>query len=527
MSDPESTCGGRAAGLFAHVMSLVRGRRRLCVGVGAGILVVILVTAALARVVSSRPTVVPGVRAEDVGGEFVRTAFGPAIRLRRVGFVWSFRRKGRIEPFEDKPVLNRWSGNIKTVWPDGAKVKKGDLVLEIDTREIDLEIAELRADIVVREAELEQEKQKRAKQIKSAERELRRAEIELEWQRINERSVLAGALVDELARAETTLKTQSLVVRNREEEARILAELAGQGFATATELEQKRLQLAEARLERDKARIKRDSLAEGATELEKKEAALQVKIASCARESAAKKLDSLRALAAGGVTRAERRLRREKSDLQEELDARKKHFSRAPADGYVIHTPPRWVSALTPGTRLWRGAKIMSIPSGGRMKIATKVTQAEVDRVAVGTRCRVTVAARPGKTFEGEVTGVARQGKDEYADLDRATRDIVGESGRQTFAVEVKLHGSDSDLRIGSRAEVEFLLDNLSNAIVVPVGAVARDADGASVTVVDGRSRVQRDVKLGHSNGRVVVIDSGCEEGEVVLLARGGGSVEW
>jgi len=527
MCDPEHTHEGLAASLMARARSVVSGRRRLCAAAGAGLLVVVLVSVLVAGTIRSGPRAAPGVNASDVGGDFVHTAFGPAIRLRRVRFVWSFRRKGRIEPFEDKAIFNRWSGTIRTVWADGAPVKKGDLVLEIDTREIDLEIAQHKADIVVREAELAREKQKHAKQIKTAERALRRAEIELEWQRINERSVLAGALVDELARAETAFKTQSLVVRNREEEARILAELAGQGFATATELQQKRLQLSEARLERDKARIKRDLLAEGATELEKKEAALEVKIAECARESAAKELDSLKALAAGGVTRAERRLRREKGNLQEELDARKKHFSRAPADGYVIHRPPRHMSGLGPGQRLWRGMKVMSIPSGGRLKLVTKVTQAEVDRVAVGTRCRVTVPARPGKTYEGEVMCVARQGQDEYADLDGATSEIVGESGRQAFAVEVRLSDKDHDLRLGSRAEVEFMLDSLDNALVVPVGAVAHDAEGPHVTVIDRRSLVRRDVKLGLSNGRVVVMDSGCKEGDVVLLARGGGSVEW
>jgi multidrug resistance efflux pump len=490
----------------------------------AGALVVFLiVTVALVRSVGGDPIAVSRAGIDELGGEFVVSAFGPAIRLRQVRFVWSFSRKGRIEPSEAKPVANLWSGTIKSIWDDGAEVKKGDIVLEIDTREIDLEIDELRADIIVREAELEQAKQKRSKQIKSAEQQLRRAELELEWQQLNERSVLAGAEVDELARARAAFKTRSLVARSREEEVRILVDLAAQGFATATELGQKKLQLTEANLEREKARIKRDLLVEGSTRLEKKEAALLVKIAEYTCVSAARKLDSMKELAASGVTRAERNLRRKKRDLQEELEAREKHFSRSPADGYVLHVPPWYLSELKPGQRLWRGMKVMSIPSSGKLKIATKVTQAEVDRVAVGTECRVRVPARPGKIYEGEVTSVARQGSDEFADLDGATREMVGESGRQTFAVEVKLSGNDPDLKIGFRADVEFLLDDQSDALVVPLGAVINHAGGARVTVLDRGRPAEREVKLGPSNGRVVVIKSGCKEGEVVLLARGGG----
>ena len=99
---------------------------------------------------------------------------------------------------------------------------------------------------------------------------------------------------------------------------------------------------------------------------------------------------------------------------------------------------------------------------------------------------------------------------------------MVGESGRQAFAVEVELSGNDADLKIGFRAVVEFLLDSESDALVVPLGAVTRHADGARVTVIDAGRLAEREVKLGPSNGRVVVIKSGIKEGEVVLLARGG-----
>ncbi len=524
MQDSDSTSGGsRARSLVGFVASVLRSRRRRVLAALSAACVVVLAVTILGGAIGGAPPVASGVAVEDIGGNFVASDYGPAIQLRRVNFAWSFRRKGRIEPFEDKTVFNQWSGTIRKVWADGADVKKDDVVLELDTQKVDREIAKKKAEIVVCKAKLVKAQLKQAKQIKSAEQEFRRVELELEWQRLSERSVLAGALEDVRARAEATLKTRSLVARNRAEEVRILTELAAQGFATATELGQKKLQLSEAELEREKARIQLEDLLDGPTELERKEASLEVKIAEYALDSAEKKLDSMKALAASGVSQAERKLRREESELTEELESREKHFTRSPADGYVLHTPPFYLSELKPGQKLYWNMKVMSIPSGGKLKVATKVTQAEVDRVAVGTRCRVTVPARPGKTCEGEVMSVSRQGQDEFADLDGATREKVGESGRQAFAVELKLLDDDPELKIGFRADVEFLLDDVDDALVVPWGAVMRRARGASVTILDGGRPVQREVKLGASNGRVVVIESGCEEGEVVLLARGGG----
>lgn len=360
-------------------------------------------------------------------------------------------------------------------------MKAGDVVLELDTRDIDEQVANREAEIVVRKAQLVQTEKTQAKAIKSAELALRQAGVELEWQKLNERAVLAGAATEDLARAEAELRTRSLVVRNREEEVRILGDLAAKGFATSTELEQKRLQHTEARLELEKARITRDELVAGATEFERKEAALEVKIAEYSLDSASKALDSARAVAAGAVAHAERLVKRHETQLERDREAREKHVSLSPADGYILHTPPHWLPEWTPGQRIWRGMKIMSVPSKGKLKVETKVTQSDVDRVQVGTRCRVTVPARPGRPCAGEVVNVSRQGEDEFASLDEATREKVGEAGRQAFEVEVKLLDVDLDLKPGFRAEVEFLLRGDGERARPPVGsglAPRRGGDG-------------------------------------------------
>ncbi len=529
MQDTNGTHGGGRRALLERAARLLAGAARLLLGrpvrvgaaAGAAAVVVIAFVWAFG---GWGPEAVPGAGVDVLGGDFIASGLGPAIRLRRVGFVWSFRRKGRLEPLEERAISNQWSGTIKTVWPDGGDVKKGDLVFELDTQEVDRDIASEEAKMVVMKAQFVQTERRQAKLIKAAEQELRRAELELEWQKLNERTVLAGASTEVLARAGAALKTRTLVARNREEEVRMLDELAAQGFATATELGQKKLQLTEARLDLEKARIGRDELLAGPTDLERKEASLQVKIAEYSLDSARKKHDSVKAVAASAVALAERRLKRQENDILEERASREKHFSRSPADGYVLHTPPFYLSELKPGQRLWRGMKVMSLPMGGKIKVATKVTQTEVDHVAVGTECRVTVPARPGRTYAGEVVSVSRQGQDEFADLDRATREKVGESGRQAFAVEVKLLDDDPVLKTGFRAEVEFVIEEVESALVVPWGAVTRGLAGlASVTVVERGRPVERDVKLGASNGHAVVVESGCKEGEVVLLARGGG----
>ena len=133
------------------------------------------------------------------------------------------------------------------------------------------------------------------------------------------------------------------------------------------------------------------------------------------------------------------------------------------------------------------------------------------------------VAARPGESYEGKVVQISSQGRDEYEDLDSFTKDKVAKAGRKTFDVEVEVLGEDPSLKPGFRAEVDFLLGEVEGALVIPWGAVgtldAGGGRGAYVSVVRGSRVERRKVTLGESDETSVVIKSGCEEGDVVLLA--------
>ena len=155
------------------------------------------------------------------------------------------------------------------MWEDGAAVKKGDVVLELDKDDMERRIADHEAEILVREAEFVQARQKQGKLVKSAEIAVSRAAYDLDWQRLNREIILLGASAEELARAEKELKVLELVERNRAEELTIFEELARQGFATTDEVGRNRLRLAEAKLEREKVRIAQGRLLDGPAELEK------------------------------------------------------------------------------------------------------------------------------------------------------------------------------------------------------------------------------------------------------------------
>lgn len=459
------------------------------------------------------------------GAEVFEGPHGPAVRLARRRFTACFRRKARLEPLEELPIASKTWGVITRIWEDGTPVKKGDVVLELDSEGIRRSIADHEEECVIKRAELVQTRQKTAKKLKSAGIAATAAELELQWQEIRGRQFLAGPGPLELKSAEQEVRSRRVVSRNRAEEHRILQELAEKGFATKAELERKKLQLIEARLAFERAEAELKRLREGPTELERTTVDLNLEIARHELESARRSLESAEVTSGVQVAHAERDVQRAEQELKSKREDLEKYTLRAPEDGYILHVPPRWGGSWSPGRHVRRGRRIMSVPRAGRLKAVTKVEQAMVDNIEVGTACRVTVAAKPGAAYRGKVLLVSRMGTDEYADLDGFTKDKVGKAGRQVFEVEVELSGDTRDLKPGFRAEVEFVLSELDGALAVPWGAVERSEDGRGhITVLaDGRPE-RREVALGPSDGLDVVLTSGCEEGEVVLLvppARG------
>jgi hypothetical protein len=70
-------------------------------------------------------------------------------------------------------------------------------------------------------------------------------------------------------------------------------------------------------------------------------------------------------------------------------------------------------------------------------------------------------------------------------------------------------------------ADVHLEANAVPNALTVPIEAVRRSDDGASVLVIDAKNRVEpRDVKLGIDGTNSVQILSGLSQGEQVIVGN-------
>ena len=103
---------------------------------------------------------------------------------------------------------------------------------------------------------------------------------------------------------------------------------------------------------------------------------------------------------------------------------------------------------------------IATIQDTDALKISISISEADINSVSVGMRCRITSDAT-----EGEVSGTLTQ-------IDP----ITSQSG--SFGAEVTVNQKDTGLLIGMNASVEIILSSTSDCFTVPIDAVGNDNDG-------------------------------------------------
>lgn len=153
-----------------------------------------------------------------------------------------------------------------------------------------------------------------------------------------------------------------------------------------------------------------------------------------------------------------------------------------------------------------------------RLEVRAFVDETDIGRVRVGQAAEVTIDAFPGRALPGVVRAVYPKAQ--------LVQNVVN------YVVIVDLVPPPSpgapeapnpypmELRPEMTARVGFVLDRRTGVIVVPRSAVGRRDGNDFVWVKNGEEWSERPVRLGLTTPQRVEIESGLEEGEVILADR-------
>lgn len=389
---------------------------------------------------------------------------------------------GTLKPIQSityrSPIPGR-DIEIRELAPEGGKVNEGDLLVRLDTTDLEGELARIRQEL--RQAQMD---------LQVAEGEWDEAGDEVKAVTEGE-----GALTVEEART-TLLRAQKKAERLREEYAS-LRPLLDKGFITRDELARTSDQLDQAEDELGLARKRTDIVVQLSHPREQKRAALQL-------AQKASQLSHVRTRVAETELRV--------NTLARLIDA---CTIRARGPGMVVYdeflnTNPR--RKLRVGDRVFATQGIVTIPEVNRMLVEASVGEAEVHRVSAGQAAVIRVEAFPDLELTGKVTRVGAL----------ASTSAARPFDDKRFDLIITLDPTDAELRPEMTIRADVIVGSKKDVLLVPVTALF-NKDGRQVVYLDGFSSSEpRPVEIGESNDQLAEVVSGLREGDRVALVEPG-----
>ena len=392
--------------------------------------------------------------------------------------------QGEVESSENVEikceVKARNSSGTAILWviDEGAHVTKGDKLVELDASALEQELKQQR--IVVNSSQT---------LVITAKADLKKAEIAKTEYLDGTFKTEEYAILGEIETANQNLRSAQLSLESGEK-------LAIAGLVTSLQLEadQYAVQNAQTVL----------SQAEGRLEALRK----------FTKEKMLVELDAAIETARAKVDNEMSSHEEELAKLAEILQQIDKCVIFAPQEGQVVHAnefSSRGGNAefvVEPGAMVREMQTIIRLPNPERMQVKATINEASINLVREGMPVAIQIGA-----FENEVLQGVVQKVNKYAEPSSWFSSQVKE-----YATFIKVMNPPPDLRTGMTAEVRIFVDQRDDALQIPVQALYEVKGHPFTLVKSGDKWETREIKLGASNSKHVLVAEGLSAGEVVAL---------
>jgi len=442
----------------------------------------------------------------------------PTFTVKRGPLTISVVESGTIKARDQRIIKNEVEGrtSIITLVPEGTRVKKGDLLVELDAStlqdgKIDQEIR-----VQNNEATYINAKENLAIVTSQAESDVNEAELALEFARhdlrkyeqgqypkdVNEANKMITLTKEELERSEQTLEWSNKLYQEK--------------YLSETERAADEITVKRRKLEYELAEADLKLLQDFTYPRQIRQLQSDVQQAVSALDRAKRKAEADKRQAQADLTAKEAEYTRQQAKLQKIENQLKKTTILAPSDGLVVYatsTKGGFASMmkepLAEGQQVFERQELIYLPTDASTMAEVGIHEASLAKVQVGQPAIVTVEILPGKRFLGTVGLVAP--------LPDSTGMFLNPD-LKVFNTQVNLDSDDPALRSGMTCKAEIIVEQYEDAVYVPLQAVIRVAGDPMVYIHDGKSIIPRKVEIGLDNNRMIRIISGLEEAEIVLL---------
>ncbi len=435
----------------------------------------------------------------------------------RKTFKVTLQEKGELKASSSIDIKSEVGGRatIISLVPEGSSVKKGDLLVELASDEIEERVQAEKIQVANAEASLESAKRQldilkdqNESNIRKAELKLQLVKLDLEkyelgeWpQQEQDAQLRIDSAVKDHERAESNFEYSKALY---EKKFITKSEYDGdefESYRTGVELQKARrdLQILQKYTHVKDSRQKGSDVAEAHKELER------------AKKEADNKLSEKRANLE--AREAELELKQQRLKRLEDQMAKTKMY--APADGLVVYggSNRRWFGSddqIKEGATVFERQTIMRLPDTSEMKVVVRIHEAQTDKIRLDQEAVIEVEGISDRKFTGKITKIAVLADSQNRWLNPELKE---------YETEITFNETDPLLKPGVTARVELLVTELDNVLAVPVQSVFTKGPKSFVFVGNPQDADPLEVELGLASDEFVEIKSGLEAGQKVLLA--------
>ncbi|MFM7319029.1 MAG: efflux RND transporter periplasmic adaptor subunit [bacterium] len=419
--------------------------------------------------------------------DFYQSFMGPqqvdvvSYKVNKGRLAITVKERGNLESSRNEDVMCEVEGSttIIKILPEGSRVRKGELVCELDSASLKDSLTNQQ--ITVQQAEAAYLNSKLTREV---------AEIAKE-------EYLNGTYVQDMRQAEGEKALAETEMYRAKDRLAWTEDMYKKGYVSRTNMVSEQANLQKATFSKEQAETKIIVL---------KEYTKRKMLTDLDSNIEKAKSDEL-------AKEATLNLEKEKENKLKAQIVKCKLF--APNEGLVVYAndPGRFGSSNAPqieeGAAVRERQPIFRLPDINNMRVNTKVHESQIDRVQKGLKARIRVDAFPGEELEGTVDSVAPL-------PDTAN---FFNSDVKVYTTQVSIDKPNQSLRPGMTAQVEILINEIDNVLAVPVQAVLQMGGKDYAFKRNGNAWGKTEIKLGDTNDQLIEIKDGLADSSEVALA--------
>jgi HlyD family secretion protein len=428
---------------------------------------------------------------------------------------------GALEAKSQIELRNRLESEaaIVEIVPEGSSVKKGDVVVRLNTDQIQQQIDQQLLELEQAKNQLASAESAYEIQLTESAAATRKATLAVELAQLDFQQWLQGEVETkrqkhrldvEQARSEVSRLTQR-IDRTRT--------LRDKGFVSAEELQKDEIELRKQQSSAETAALQQRVFEEFQFPKEQKQKQSTIDEAIAELKKVEQKNASELASKTSTKATAQQTLSLREARLDKLTKQKDSGVLVAPSDGLVVYgtTINRrfWGGDNGPlqiGRRMSPNELIVALPDPATMIAAVKVPESLASRIKPGQSASIVIDAIGGRSVTGTVDsiGVLAEG-DSWLD-----------PNKREFRVAINLGPAAQGLglRPSMRCDATIMLERVERALAVPVQAVFMDGPVRYVHIPDGNRFAKRPVQIGRRSDRFAEVLAGVAAGDRVLLRR-------